>query len=616
MPVFDAEFDGLDPTKIHCLSYQAKGKVVSLTTYEQMRVWLMNQTQLIGHNIQRYDIPHLERLLGIKIECQLTDTLILSWYLFHGRVRHGLGEWGEEFGIPKPVVDDWEGLSLEEYVHRCEEDVKINQKLWSRIAQRLKRLYGEGEEYRLLDYLEFKMDCAREQERSRWKLDVDRCIAGLESLEADRDKRVIELRGVMPDVPTYRTVNPPANPYKMNGELSVHGQRWIDALVVAQLPLNHQESFKVVSGSKAPNPGSVPQIKDWLFSMGWEPKNFKHVREDDGTYRKIPQVKSAKESEGVCKSIKLLYTCEPSLAVLDGLAIISHRIGILKGFLNDVDDEGYIQAQIQGLTNTMRFKHKVVLNLPGADKPYGDLIRGVLIVPEGYELCGSDMCSLEDRTKQHYMWDYDPEYVKTMMEDNFDPHLDIAILGGAITQEQVDAYKAEVKEVVKRFKGIRHDYKQVNYSCTYGITPAGLTRAHGWPLEKSTRMREIYWQRNWSINSIADACVVKTCFGEKWLFNPISKLWYSLRTDKDRFSTLNQGTGVYCFDTWIRNFRKKRNQLTGQMHDEVMLCIKKGHREQCIRLLKEAIKETNEELGLNRDLDVSIQFGSDYSKIH
>ena len=51
-------------------------------------------------------------------------------------------------------------------------------------------------------------------------------------------------------------------------------------------------------------------------------------------------------------------------------------------------------------------------------------------------------------------------------------------------------------------------------------------------------------------------------------------MWYSLRFDKDRFSTLNQGTGAYCFDTWVKYILSKRPQLTGQFHDEVILEIK------------------------------------------
>jgi hypothetical protein len=101
-----------------------------------------------------------------------------------------------------------------------------------------------------------------------------------------------------------------------------------------------------------------------------------------------------------------------------------------------------------------------------------------------------------------------------------------------------------------------------------------------------------------------------------WLFNPVSQFWYSLRYEKDRFSTLNQGTGVYCFDRWIMEFRKKRPQLTGQMHDEIIVTIKKGYREQLTKLLKEAVAVVNEELKLNRELDISVEFGDSYASIH
>ena len=78
---------------------------------------------------------------------------------------------------------------------------------------------------------------------------------------------------------------------------------------------------------------------------------------------------------------------------------------------------------------------KPLVNLPGVDKPYGDVIRGVLTCPEGYTLCGSDMTSLEDTTKRHYMKPLDPDYVEEMSREGFDPHLDLALFAGDITQE-------------------------------------------------------------------------------------------------------------------------------------------------------------------------------------
>lgn len=624
MQVFDIEADGLTPTKIHCLVAQdvVSGVFTRLTDSGDIVNWLLSQDTLIGHNIYRYDIPALERLLSIDISSKLIDTLALSWYIFHtrGKGEHGLASWGETFGIPKPEIDDWEGLSVEEYLHRCEEDVKINMKLWKKSWTALVRLYGSEEEaHRLIDYLMFKMDCAAEQERSRWRLDVDLCMSGIAELEKIQDSKSLELAKVMPKVPKKAKREKPTKPYKINGDLSAAGVRWFNLLEREGLPDTHTEPIMEVVGWKDPNPGSVPQVKDWLFSLGWVPTNFDHkMDKKTGEFRKIPQIKNEDKDEGgVCTSIKKLFTKEPSLEVLDGLSILTNRISILKGFLGDVDDEGFISAQIQGFTNTLRFRHKVVLNLPGVDKPYGSLIRGCLIAPDGWELCGSDMSSLEDRTKQHYMWPHDPEYVKEMLTPDFDPHLDIGVVAGMMSKEDSDAYKTGCKDTKKRLGTVRHDAKQVNYSCTYGVTPKGLVRNNpGWSLRKADKLHGIYWKRNWSLSAIAEECVTKRCLGSLWLFNPVSKLWYSLRAEKDRFSTLNQGTGTYCFDMWVKEFRSVRGQLTGQMHDEVILTIKKGNRDKCTKLLKGAIHRVNKDLKLNRDLDVDVQFGSSYAEIH
>ena len=210
------------------------------------------------------------------------------------------------------------------------------------------------------------------------------------------------------------------------------------------------------------------------------------------------------------------------------------------------------------------------------------------------------------------MWKHDPEYVKEMMTPDFDPHLDLAVVAGFITEEEAQDHK----DGIKKCSGERSKAKTANYACVYGAKGATVARAAGFSLKEGEELVDKYWLRNWSVKKIAEEQLVKQCLGGMWLFNPVSKFWYSLRYDKDRFSTLNQGTGVYCFDVWIRNFRVLRSQLTGQMHDEVILHIKKGHRKGAEKLLRDAIVKTNEELKLNRDLDIDVQFGDNYAQIH
>jgi len=172
------------------------------------------------------------------------------------------------------------------------------------------------------------------------------------------------------------------------------------------------------------------------------------------------------------------------------------------------------------------------------------------------------------------------------------------------------------KEEQEMLSLIRYNAKTANYSCTYGAGGKTLAVTLDIPVQEGMDIVQAYREKNWSIDAIAEDCVTKQCLDGMWLYNPVSKFWYSLRHKKDRFSTLNQGTGVFCFDMWIYNFRKKRPQLTGQMHDEVILCLKKGNREKCEKLLKDAIKKTNRQLKLNRELGVDVQFGDNYAEIH
>ena len=622
MNVFDIEANGLNPDKLHCLSVQSGDRLKSTASYDNMRKFFSKADVLIGHNIVRYDIPAVEKLLGIKVGAKLVDTLAISWYLEPQRARHGLADYGEEFGIPKPEIDDWENLTTEEYIHRCEEDVKINTMLWKKQWKQLLRLYGSEEEvWRFIDYLMFKMDCAREQEERKWKLDVNKCSRVLQELVDSKAQKVEELASVMPKVPEIKKKTKPKKPFKQDGTWSTVGERWFTLLQEKGLPEDFDGVIEVVAGDKEPNPNSVPQLKDWLYSVGWVPETFEYKRnKETGDVRKIPQI-NLKHGKGVCPSIKRLFEVEPKLKVLEGLSILTHRIGLLNGFMESVNEEGFIEAQVQGLTNTLRFKHKVVVNLPGVDKPYGNDIRGCLVCPSGYELLGSDMCSLEDRTKQHYMWEFDPEYVKEMMTDDFDPHIDIAVQAGMMSKVDGDRFKNADEEFAhsktyKALKEARSTAKQTNYSCVYGAGGATVARAAGISIRAGEEVVEIYWKRNWAVKAVAEAQTVKVCNGSKWLYNPVSGFWYSLRHEKDRFSTLNQGTGVYCFDMWVKFVRSKGLPLIGQMHDEIIGLIRKGLRERATAVCKWAVGEVNKLLRLNRELDVDVQFGNSYADIH
>ena len=144
--VFDLEADNLLPgiTKIHCLSYAYVGGVSKGTIYSQQEIneFFNHDYLYIGHHIIGYDFKALNKIYDIKRPKHFFDTLPWSWYLFPDRAEHGLESWGEDFGVPKPKIDNWQDLTIEEYTHRCEEDVKINTKLYQVVKTKMKEIYS------------------------------------------------------------------------------------------------------------------------------------------------------------------------------------------------------------------------------------------------------------------------------------------------------------------------------------------------------------------------------------------------------------------------------------------------------------------------------------------
>lgn len=639
--VMDTELNGLfDATKIHCLCYYDLDtkESKSFTNLLDIRNFLSQPNlTLIGHNLILFDIRILEKLLKIKIKARLIDTLALSWYLEPNRNKHGLGEYGEDFGVPKPPIVDWDGLETSIYVHRCEEDVKINTILWRKQWNHLMRIYEDRVEiHKFIDYISFKMDCVREQEETGIRLDVKGTISNLERLEKIKSQKVLDLEAVMPKVPIFVTKSYPKNFYKKDGSLSKDAEKWLELVKDIGLPpVDFKEDIRYIKGYKEPNCNSHDQIKDWLYSLGWVPEHIKHVRnKDTGEVKKIPQIGSkaaALEGTGeICDSIKILFEKEPALEILEGLFVTSHRISLLKGFLKN-QKNGMLYPTTSGLTNTLRLQHSIIVNLPSVDKLYGKECRGALIANEGSVLCGSDLSGVEDNTKRHYIYFYDPKYVEDMKVPGYDPHLELGVMAGMITQEEMEFYKnyekkkkedihfiptKEDKERFGKIKVKRFQAKTTNFSATYKVGAATLSRNLNLPLSQSKMIIDTYWIRNKAILDVEKSLTVKRLGGQMWQQNPVNKFWYSLRAMKDQFSTLNQGTAVYVFDRWIYYIRKQGVKISYQCHDEFLTNIKKGREEYMKKVINKAIDKTNEELKLNVTIGCSMDLGNTYAETH
>jgi hypothetical protein len=613
----------------------------------ELQEWLNEGHTIVMHNGTTFDGEALI-LLGYDISNNfIVDSLYLAWYLDPRRKMFGLAHYGEIFGVPKPVVQDGEWLGCEDQGefekvkhqelmnNRVMMDCRIQDKLWQKQLKQLVALYGSEEKaWRLIDYLMIKAKHLTNQQRTRWKLDVEGSEKLSEELTVDKEIRFQELSAAMPRMPTYKDKKRPKKPFKANGELSGYGIKWVLFCLQYGIEFNSLEEYKYEAGTVAGNPNSHAQVKEWLFNLGWKPETFQYKMDicpDTGkrSERKIPQINVKNSGGRLDPDIERMVEDNENLKPLAGLSIVNHRLGIVNGFLRDHVD-GYLVAACQGLTNTLRLKHKIIANVPSDRVPYGERLRALLIADEGYLSLGTDLSSLEDRCKHHYQMPLDPAYVEEQSHPDFDPHILIASLAEMITEEEAKKFITLSDEEIKACprmthikKVIRPNGKATNYGAQYGQGAKGIARAAKVALEVAQLLYDAYWEANWSVKEIAKNTTVKEAFGEKWQFNPVSGIWYWLKAEKDRFSTLCQGTGSFVFDMWVESVFQICNErwgrdpmIQGQFHDEFILKLKENHKELWTGVVREAMDRTNKILQMNREMDCDIQFGSMYSQIH
>lgn len=626
--VFDVETDGLLDTvsKFHVGVFMQNGTTVADSSGELFIRSLVNfvnandDNYVVGHNIIRYDFPALRILYpelsdGIaKLERRCIDTLPLAWHLWFERAENnqsfGLADIGEYFGIEKPPIESWTDLSYAEYMHRCTEDVKINTKLFNKLLERLDALYPDKSmKKRYINYLNYKMICIREQEEEQWKYNKDLAIDTLVKLNAEHSKKKRALENIMPEVPVYATSSFPKKLFKAdNRTLQAHAERYIDNFKRPGTKVNPEtKTIQYIKAYKDPNSGSHSQIKSFLFSLGWVPEIYKTNEKGE----LIPQISN--EDRELCDSVKALFPTSPALANLEGIYMLSHRIGVLEGFM-DNEKDGKIQASIRGLTNTLRFKHRNVVNLPGVGKPYGKEIRSCLMAKSpNHVVFGCDMTSLEDTTKQHFMYFFDPEYVNTMRDPDFDPHLDLAVVAGFLTEEQAAAHKNKTEDHTEQ----RQRAKKANYSCVYGAGVEKLAASLKISTDMARALHKGYWERNKAVKIISESAAKKILPDRSlWVYNPISQFWIPLRSEKDTFSSLNQSAGVYVFDRFIFHIRKQGLKLCFQYHDEIAAHVPIWDKEKVSEMAREAIKKVNAEIKLNVEVRIDFKFGSNYADVH
>lgn len=617
--VVDLEGDSLFPSKFHCMGwYDFKTGVQSTTDPEVMKEVLSKADLVIGHNFWLWDQFHVKRLLG-DYTYDIIDTLALSNYLHNRRVEHSLESYEAEAGVKKVQVEDWQGSSIELYLQRVEEDVKLNTNILYLFLKLAKELYGENIEAIMsaIRLVTFQYECYHWYRYNPFTIDLERVEKYITELEGLRDFTRSELMKKMPNI--METKFPPAKLRKKDGTLSEQGKKWFLLLEENGAALD-SESVEVIK--EGPNPDSSEQLKSWLFSLGWEPKTFK-----DGANGPVPQLKD--KDGNLCYSVTGLG--DSSIPLLEDYAVINHRLAHYLYKFREI--EAY--ADIKGLTNTLRIKHRNLVNLPKISKKFGEYVRGCLTCKEDEIIIGSDLSSLENYTRTNLICNIDPSSITDLLDPEFDTHLDMAVYAGMCSEEDVAWFKNENKEIeaadkegrtyeisdIKRYKlikEIRGQAKQTNYSALYSVGAKKLAKDLGISLKKAQTLLDGYWKKNFAVKKFSAACKIKEVNREKWVQAPYNGVWLPLRNMKDIFSTLNQSFGSYVFTLWKREIMNDlgHGYLAAEFHDEIAVICKKDEEEKVRKAIPEALERVNEFLKLKVPIRCEVHVGKYYSEVH
>jgi hypothetical protein len=643
--IVDIEAKGLLPDlkssdDLHCVSvgWEQDGQFrVKSTNKEEdiAKVFENPDNTIVGHFFLAYDLPALRIMFpNINFRAKIIDSLAISHYLYNDRLKHGLEDYGVEFGFEKVKIesDEWENLSYEKAVERCERDCLINYYVWKKELALLRELYiNDDEIHSPISRANFKMILLHIQENNKIKLDVELCKKNLAYLEGIISEKVEELKTIMPKIPIKATRTKPKNLYKKTGELSEASKKWFYLVKGCNLPEDYDGEIIEIIGYNEPNPSSSQQMKDFLISKGRKAKLFK-----DGANGKVPQLRD--DNKELCSSIKELIKTVPELEALDGLSVAQHRAGYLKAFLDTMTEDGYVTASWSSMAKTWRVKHsKPIVNLPSNNSKYGELVRSCLIAPEGKVFVNADLSSLEDKTKQCCIYPYDPSYVETLNTPGYDAHLRIAELGNFMSEDEIKFFKWYKKEnrsveelpetfkvyteedlskQYKRLSNVRKSCKVTNYSATYGASPKKIAESADISEKEAKALHKTYWDLNWSVKKFSEDLKVKTVDGRNWIYNPFTKLWIILSSEHIRFSSCNQNFGACVFDTFLWFLVQAGVKPIMSIHDELSFYIDEGQEDWARKIIKESMDKVNKFFNQPIKFESEPEFAKSYGGVH
>tara|TARA_R110002020_G_scaffold198231_2_gene399473 strand:- start:7346 stop:9094 length:1749 start_codon:yes stop_codon:yes gene_type:complete len=578
--VFDIETDGLQPTKIYCMS------VLDVDSKEQLNFkpnrieegvdLLESADKLIGHNIIGFDIPVIKKLLGVELsDKQLVDTLVLSRLFNPIREGHGLAAWGFKLQFPKIDFDDYSKFS-EEMMTYCAQDVLLNYKVYEALKRESKGFTSESVNLEMETY---KIIC--NQKEHGFLLD--------ERLAGD-----LLIRFSDELLKTEDEVHKTFQPKTIERHISV--QRTDRGIIKKlgrddqgkQTRLTDQEyAYFIEGGSKIVrssieefNLGSRKQIGEYLQEFGWEPKHFTPTGQ--------PRV-----DEKVLGTIKDI----PEAALIAKYLMLQKRIAQVQSWITHANNKRVHGAVIPNGTITGRMTHKDpnLAQVPSITAPYGKECRSCWTVPRGYKLVGIDASGLELRMLAHYL--NDEEFINDIL--NGDIHTANQTRAGLESRSQA---------------------KTFIYAFLYGAGDAKIGSVVGGNKATGKRVKQSFLNNFPTLKSLRHRITREA--DEKGFIKALDGRKIFIRSSHAALNSLLQGAGAIVMKRAliILNDALKSNTVdahcVANVHDEWQVETWNEDVDKLGTMAVNAIREAGAYYKLNCPLDAEYKVGENWSETH
>jgi DNA polymerase-1 len=414
---FDIETNGFMPDVNKCwmvviedvdtsevFSYTSKDGNMNKDLFEGLTK-LSEADILIGHNIIGYDLVVLDHLFGWKPKetQRIMDTYVLSQLIQYQRNhRHSLEGWGTLLGYPKLEFNDFSKYS-DEMLTYCIRDVQLNTKVYMCLQEDGTRIIKRNPLFTKGIHVEMEFAKIEADIRNRgWIFDMESALKLQEHLNGRLEKSEAYLEPLigMRCIPKDGRDDYKEPAWRKDGCYTINTVKWFNIPIESGRP---SRSGRPIEGPycrvsfEQGKVSSIEVVKNYLYSIGWEPDEWNWDRINGAMIKKGPKLTET----------SLLPLGESGKLINEYYTIRSRR-DILKGWIEAAQKDGRLHGRMWTIgTPTFRCRHEVVANLPSVDTEYGKEMRSLLKCEEGYSIVGADSAGNQMRGLCHYIGNED-----------------------------------------------------------------------------------------------------------------------------------------------------------------------------------------------------------------